>query len=104
MNDPVSSVVVLTVIILVFQLNTNTIGSPLSPTPIAVNVPETVKDPSRETELGFAETVSDVETGFDSFPVLRFRVIVPGPRKLTTVGSFELEQAKFPEQFQLENV
>jgi len=64
-------------------------------------VPETVNEFPPEC---VAEAVNEVETGFDSDPVLRLKVIVPGPTKLTSVGSFEPEQAKSPEQLQLENV
>ena len=84
----------------VLQLNTHTIGSPLTPPPFAVN------DPVTETDdpLTDAAAVSEVETGLLSEPVLRFSVIVPEPVNVTVVGSFEPEHTNPPVQVQLENV
>jgi hypothetical protein len=87
----------------VLQLNTHTIGS-LEPPPFGVSVPETVTDEPGVGLCGVAEAVSIVETGFDRDPVLRFRVIVPGPVKETAVRSFEPEHASPPEQLQPDSV
>jgi hypothetical protein len=88
----------------VLQLNTHTIGSPLTPLPPSVSVPETVNGEPGVGLDGVAEAVSIVELGLVSEPVLRFRVIVPGPVSVTVVGSFEPEHANPPAQLQLENV
>jgi hypothetical protein len=87
----------------VLQLKTHTICSVESP-PFGVSVPETVNDDPGVGLDGAAEAVSIVETGFDRDPVLRFRVIVPGPVNETVVGSFEPEHASPPKQLQLESV
>ena len=100
--DPSACVVAVTMFVL--QLKTHTIVSPPTPPPFAVSVPETVNDVPPETELGVAEAVKDVETGFDRDPVLRFRVIEPGPETVTTVGSLESKHDNPPEQVQLANV
>jgi len=93
---------VVTVSMFVLQLNTHTIGSPLTPTPFAVKLSETVNG-----ELGVGvddegDAVSVVETGLLSEPVLKLRVIVPGPVKETSVRSFDPAQDNPPEQTQLE--
>jgi hypothetical protein len=87
-----------------FQPNTKTTVSPLTPIPFAVNIPETVNVAPGAGFVGEAETVNEVETGFESDPVFRFKVIVPGPVNVTVVGLFEPEHASPPEQLQLENV
>jgi hypothetical protein len=86
------------------QPKTNTTVSPLTPTPFAVNDPETANVVPPCIELGVAEAVNEVEMGFDSEPVLRFKVIVPGPLNVTRVGLFEPEQVRPLEQLQLEGV
>jgi hypothetical protein len=86
-TDPVELVVTETTLLL--HPNTNTTVSPPTPTPFAVNIPDTVKVPGDGYE---AEAVSEVETGLGSEPVLRFNVIFPGPLNVTIVGSFEPEQ------------
>ena len=87
--DPVELVVIVT--ILLFHPNTNTIVSPPTPTPFAVNVPDTVNVPGDGYD---EEAVSEVETGQVSEPILRFSVIFPGPLNVTRVGSFEPEQVR----------
>jgi hypothetical protein len=88
----------------VLQLSTHTIGSPLRPPLFAVSVPETVNEAPGPGLGCDADAVSIVEVGFGKDPVLRFRVIAPGPVKETIVGSVEPEQANPPEQFQLDKV
>jgi hypothetical protein len=95
---------VVTVTMFVLHPNTNTIVSPPTPPPFAVNDPETVNDVATSVELGVDNAVSEVEVGFDSDPVLKFNVIVPGPLNVTRVGSLEPEQANPPEQPQLDSV
>ena len=100
--DP--SALVVTVTVFEVQPNTNTIVSPPTPPPFAVSVPETVKEVPCTGFAGDAEVISEVETGLESEPVLRFIVIVPGPLNVTRVGSFKPEHANPPEQLQLESV
>ncbi len=102
MKDP--SACVVTVTMLELHANTNTICAPPKPTPFAVSMPETVNCAPPCTVLGVAITVKDVEMGFESDAVFRFSVIVPGPANVTTVGLFEPEHVKPPEQLQLESV
>ena len=88
----------------VSQLNTRIIVSPSFPTPFAARIPETVNEPPWDGVGGVAKAVREVETEFDKEPVLRFKVIVPGPRNVTKVGSFDPEQVKSPMQLQLDIV
>jgi hypothetical protein len=67
----------------VLQLNTHTTVSPLTPTPFAVNDPETVNGEPGDGVDVEGDAVSMVETGLVSEPVLRSRVIVPGPLNVT---------------------
>lgn len=99
---PVEFVVAVTTAVL--QLNTRIIVSPSFPTPFSVRIPETVNVLPWDGLGGVAKAVSEVETGFDKRPVLRFKVIVPGPRNVTRVGSFDPEQVKSPMQSQLDIV
>jgi hypothetical protein len=61
-----------------------------------------VNDVPPDIELGVAVAVNEVERGLVREPVFRFNVNVPGPLKLTRVGSFEPEQVRPLEQLQLE--
>jgi len=99
---PVGFVVVVTTAVL--QLNTRMILSPPFPIPFAVRLPDSVNTLPRDGFRGVAKAVKEVETGFDKEPVLRFKVIVPGPRNVTRVGSFDPEQVKSPMQLQLDIV
>jgi hypothetical protein len=83
-----------------FQPKTRRICFPPSPAPPAVNDPETVNDDPACNELGDADAVNDVETGLESDPVFKFKVIEPGPVAVTSVTSFDPEQAKPPLQIQ----
>ncbi len=90
--DPIDPVeLVVTVTMLLLHPNTNTIVSPPTPTPFAVNVPDTVNVPGDGYDT---EAVSEVETGLLSEPAFRFSVIFPGPLNVTGVGSFEPEQVR----------
>jgi hypothetical protein len=84
------------------QPKTNTTVSPLTPTPFAVNDPETVNVVPPCIELGVAEAVNEVETGLVSEPVLKFMVIVPGPPIETKTTLLEPEHDNPPEQLQFE--
>ena len=95
---------VVTVTMFVLQLNTHTIGSPVTPLPPSVSVPATTNDEPGDGLGGVAEAVSIVELGLVSEPVLRFSVIVPEPLSVIRVGSFEPEHTSPPEQFQLKSV
>ena len=74
---------VVTVTMFVLQLNTHTIVSAPTPTPFAVNFPETVNGEPGDGVDVEDDAVSVVETGLLSEPVLRFRVIVPEPLIVT---------------------
>ena len=97
-------VVVVAMTMFVFELNTQTIGSGVTPTPPSVNVPVTVNGEPGVGADGVAEAVSIVELGLVSEPVLRVSVIVPGPLNVTIVGSFEPEHVNPPVQVQLDTV
>ena len=88
----------------VLQLNTTTIVSPSFPTPFSVRIPETVNVLPWDGLGGVAVAVREVETEFDKEPIFKFKVIVPGPRNVTRVGSFDPEHVKSPMQFQLDIV
>jgi hypothetical protein len=99
---PVEFVVVVTKAVL--QLNTRTIVSPVIPTPFSVRIPETLNVFPWLGFGGAGKAVKEVETGLDKEPVLRFKVIEPGPRNVAKVGSFDPEQVKSPMQLQLDIV
>ena len=99
---PVELVIAVTTAVL--QLNTRTIVSPSFPTPFSVRLPETVNVLPWDGLGGVVKAVREVEIEFDKDPVLRFKVIVPGPRNVTRVGSFDPEQVKSPMQLQLDIV
>ncbi len=84
--------------------STNKIGSPPNPTPFSVSSPETVKVVLCVGFDGNAKAVREVEIGFRRDPVFRFKVIEPGPVKLTVEGLGEPEQLNPPEQLQPETV
>jgi hypothetical protein len=86
----------------VLQLNTHTIGSPLTPLPPSVNVPVTVNDEPGVGADVDANAVSIVELGLVSEPVLRFSVIVPGPLIETKITLLVPEHDNPLEQAQLE--
>jgi hypothetical protein len=85
----------------VFQLNTHTIGSFPNPPPLAVRAPETENVVPSPVDPGGDTAVSEVETGLDSKPLLRFIVIVPGPFTETEITLLEPEHDNPLIQFQL---
>ncbi len=99
---PVEFVVAVTIAVL--QLNTRTIVSPPFPLPFAVRSPDTVNVLPWDGFGGVDKAVTEVEAGFDKDPILRFNVMLPGPKNIVRVGSFDPEQVKSPVQLQLEIV
>ena len=97
-------VVVVAMTMFVFELNTHTIGSGVTPTPPSVNVPVTVNGEPGVRVDGVAEAVSIVETGFDKDPDLRVNRTVPGPLNVAIVGLLDPEHVNPSEQVQPENV
>jgi len=97
--DPSVGLVV-AVAMFVFQLNTHTIGSFPNPPPLAVRAPETENDVPSTVDPG-GTAVSEVKMGLDSVPLLRFKVIVPGPFTETEITLLEPEHDNPLIQFQL---
>jgi len=91
------------VTMLVLQSNTKATGSFGNPTPLAMslNLPETLNDVPGDGFGVDVNAVMFVETGFDSVPVWRFSVIVPGPVIDTGITLLVPEHDKPPVQLQL---